>query len=104
MAGFGDVLRGLGSVLNPQVAQQLGEEQRQERGAESQLQKQLGMLMLTKQIEQQSPEYQAKVEALKNEKGFREEASAAGSDLVKLTAAAAKYGKPEIAAGLLKQQ
>ena len=77
MAGFGDVLRGLGSVLNPQVAQQLGEEQRQERGAESQLQKQLGMLMLTKQIEQQSPEYQAKVAALENEKAYRQKVGAA---------------------------
>lgn len=103
MPAFGDVLRNLGSVLNPQVAQLLGEEQRQQRGEETALQKSLGMLMLNKQIEQQSPEYQAKVEALKNEKAFREAVAGADGDIVKIAGAAAQY-KPELAISLFNQQ
>jgi hypothetical protein len=77
---FGDVLRGLGSVLNPAVAQEVAKEDEQNRGA----QQQVGMLRLRQQMEQQSPEYQAKVEALKNEKLFREEVAGAGGDMAKV--------------------
>lgn len=49
MADFGSVLRGLGSVLNPQVAQQLAQEQAQERAQ----QQQLGMFALQQQAAQQ---------------------------------------------------
>jgi hypothetical protein len=97
---FGDVLRGLGSVLNPAVAQEVAKEDEQNRGA----QQQVGMLRLRQQMEQQTPEYQAKVEALNNEKSFRVAAAAAGGDPAKLAAAAAQFGKPEIAVTIYNQQ
>lgn len=100
MASFGDVLRGYGSVLNPQVAQEVNQEDQ----ARNNLQRQLGMLMLTKQIEQESPEYQAKVEALKNERAFRESVAGAGGDMTKIASAAVQYGKPELAVNLMNQQ
>jgi hypothetical protein len=100
MPGLGDVLRGLGSVLNPAVAQDVGADERQQDA----IRQQIGMLALHQKIQQESPEYQAKVEALKNEKLFRDEVSQAGGDPTKIAGAAIKYGKPELAVNLYNQQ
>jgi hypothetical protein len=100
MRGFGDVLRGLGSVLNPQVAQELAAEDRQQ----GQVANQIGLMGLQQRMQQQSPEYQARLESLKNEKMFREEIAGANGDLTKIAGAAVKYGKPELAVNLYNQQ
>lgn len=100
MADFGDTLRNMGSVLNPQVAQQLGQEEQQGQG----LNNQVGMLMLQKKLQEASPEYQAKIEALNNEKQFRLAAAEAKGDQAKIAAAAVQYGKPELALSLYKNQ
>jgi hypothetical protein len=97
---FGDVLRGLGSVLNPAVAQEAAQEDAQQRG----LAGQVGLMKLKQEIDQQSPEYQARLEALKNDKLFREEAASSGGDIGKIASAAVKYGKPDLAVNLLNQQ
>lgn len=99
MPTFGDVLRGLGSVLNPQVAQELAQEDAQKAGTERQLQ----TLALQQRMQQASPEYQAKMEALKNEKAFREEVSQADGDQMKILSAATKY-KPELAVTMYNRQ
>ena len=100
MPQLGDVLRGLGSVLNPAVAQELAQEDAQKAGTERQLQ----TLALQQRMQQESPEYQAKIEALKNEKLFRDEISQAMGDPAKIAGAAVKYGKPELAVSLYNQQ
>jgi hypothetical protein len=100
MPQLGDVLRGLGSVLNPAVAQELAQEDAQKAGTERQLQ----TLALQQRIQRESPEHQARIEALKNEKLFREEISQAGGDPAKIAGAAVKYGKPELAVSLYNQQ
>lgn len=97
---IGNLLRGLGSVLNPQVAQELAAEDKQQLGVANQV----GLLGLQQRMQQQSPEYQAKLEALKNEKLFRDEVSGAGGDMTKIAGAAVKYGKPELAVSLYNQQ
>lgn len=97
---IGDVLRGLGSVLNPSVAQEAAQEDRAKQGQEQQI----GMLLLQKRIQEQSPDYQAKLEALNNEKSFRVAAAEAQGDPVKLASAAAQFGKPELAVSLYNQQ
>src|SRR4051812_38014860 len=102
MPGLGDVLRGLGSVLNPAVAQDLA----QEDARKAALEQQVGLMGLQQKIQQASPDYQAKVEALKNERGYREELSALGDspDLGTVAKIATKYGKPEVAASMFKAQ
>lgn len=100
MASFGDALRGYASVLNPQVAQEVAQERRAEQGQEQQL----GMMLLQKKMQEQSPEYQARLEALNNEKQFRLAAAQAGGDPAKIAAAAAQFGKPELAVSLYNQQ
>lgn len=100
MPEFGDVLRGLGSVLNPQVMQQVNEEDRAKQAQQSQV----GMLMLQKRIQEQSPQYQAQVEALNNEKQFRLAATEAKGDQAKIASAAVQFGKPELALSLYKNQ
>lgn len=100
MPDLGDVLRGMGSALNPAVAQQVG----QEHAAQQGMQNQVGMLLLQKKLQEQTPEYQAKIEALNNEKNFRLAAADAKGDPVKLASAAAQFGKPEIAVNLYNQQ
>lgn len=100
MAQFGDVLRGLGSVLNPQVAQEVAQEDKMRQGNEQQV----GMLLLQKKIQEQSPDYQAKLEALNNEKAFRQAASESGGDPVKIASAAMQFGKPELAISMYNQQ
>jgi len=93
MSYLGELARGLGSVLNPQVAQDLANEDKQRQA----MQQQVGMTLLQNELQKASPEYQARVEALKNERAFREAAAAAGGDLTKLSQAAMQFGKPEIA-------
>lgn len=100
MADLGDTLRNLGSVLSPQVAQQLGQEEQQQQGFGNQI----GMLMLQKKLQEASPEYQAKIEALNNEKQFRLAATEAKGDQAKIAAAAVQFGKPELAVSLYKNQ
>lgn len=97
---FGDVLRGLGSVLNPAVAQEAAQEDAQQRGIAGQV----GLMKLKQEIESKSPEYQARLEALKNEKAFREAAAQAQGDPAKIASAAVQYGKPDLALNLYKQQ
>lgn len=100
MASFGDALRGFGSVLNPQVAQEVAGDERQQQAQQNQI----GMLMLHKKLEEQSPEYQAKLEAVHNDKQFRLAATEAKGDQAKIAAAAVQYGKPELAVSLYKNQ
>lgn len=100
MASFGDALRGFGSVLNPQVAQEVAGDERQQQAQQNQI----GMLMLHKKLEEQSPEYQAKLEAVHNDKQFRLAATEAKGDQAKIAAAAVQYGKPELAISLYKNQ
>lgn len=115
MAEFGDVLRGLGSVLNPAVMQDVNAERARQQAA----QQQIGGVLLQDALQQErekralavqkeSPEYQAKLEALKNEQAFRTGASALdpnapdyASQMAKL---ATKHGKPEVAATMFKAQ
>jgi hypothetical protein len=110
MRGFGDVLRGLGSVLNPQVAQELAAEDRQQ----GQVANQIGMMGLQQRMQQaqeqraqqrleSSPQYQAQLEALKNERLFREAIGQAGGDMTKIAGAAVQYGKPELAVNIYNQ-
>lgn len=100
MAEFGDVLRGLGSVLNPEVAKEVAQEEQQKRG----LQSQAALLRFKDQLEQQSPEGQAKVQALKNELGYRAAVAKLGPDADYDTMAktAVQFGKPEIATAYIK--
>lgn len=100
MADLGNLLRGYASVLNPQVAQDVAQEDSQQRQMRSQAQ----LMQFKQTLEQQTPEYQAKVEALKNEKAFREAASSAGGDMTKIAAAAAQYGKPDLAVNIYNHQ
>lgn len=100
MANLGDVLRGYGSVLNPQVMQEVGQEDRAKEAQNNQI----GMLLLQKKIQESSPQYQAQLEALNNEKNFRAAAADAGGDPVKIAAAAAQFGKPDLAVSLYNQQ
>jgi hypothetical protein len=108
---FGDVLRNLGSVLNPQVAQEMGQEDR----LEQQQAQQIGMLGLQRrfQMEDQkrqraqleaSPQYQLQMEALKNERGFRDAVKGAGGDETKIASAAMEFGKPEIAMQIVSKR
>lgn len=99
-ADFGDVLRGLGSVLNPQVMQQVSAEDAQKQQQANKIQD----VLLHQEIIKQSPEYKLKLEQLKNEQGFRTAAQEAGGDPAKIAGAAMQFGKPEIALGLYKSQ
>lgn len=100
MPTIGDALRGYGSVLNPQVAAEVAAEDRAKEAQNNQI----GMLLLQKKIQESSPQYQAQLEALNNEKAFRAAAAEAGGNPVKIAAAAAQYGKPELAVSLYNQQ
>ena len=55
-------------------------------------------------LAQQGPEAKMKMEALKNERSFREATAAAGGDMTKIAGAAMQFGKPEVAAGIYKAQ
>jgi hypothetical protein len=97
---FGDVLRGMASVLSPQVAQEVAQEDQQQR----QMQSQAALLRFKDQLEQQSPEGQAKVQALKNELGYRDAMTKLPPDADYDTRAkvAAQFGKPELQMAYLK--
>lgn len=120
MAGFGDVLRGLGSVLNPQVNQDV-EGEYQKRIAQQQQMQQFALGQLVKGVESgavdpsklppqlqgivgQSPETQARVQALKNEQGYRDALSqlGPGANEDQVAQIAVKFGKPEVAAAYAK--
>jgi hypothetical protein len=102
MNGLGDVLRGLGSVLNPAVAQDVS----QEDARRQQMEQQIGLLGLQQKIQQASPEYQAKMQALQQEQAFRSDIEKLGPnpDPEQLATLAVKHGKPEIAASLFRSQ
>jgi hypothetical protein len=102
MSGLGDVLRGLGSVLNPQVAQEVAADDRQQDA----IRQQVGMTLLANQLAANTPEGQAKLEALKNERSYRQELSSLGDNpsLGAVAKIATKYGKPEVAASMFKAQ
>lgn len=120
MGGFGDVLRGLGSVLNPQVAQGLEQERMQgQQQAAQQQQFMLGQLVkgvesgaidpakLPPQLQGMvgvSPEAQARVEALRNEKAYREALGGLAGNPTEdqMAQLAVKHGKPEVAAAYAK--
>jgi hypothetical protein len=97
---FGDVLRGMASVLSPQVAQEAAQEDQQQR----QMQSQAALLRFKDQLEQQSPEGQAKAQALKNELGYRDAMTKLPPDADYDTRAkvAAQFGKPELQMAYLK--
>jgi len=97
---YGDVLRGFASVLNPEVAREQAQQDQQDQAVANQVK----MFQLKNAIEQQSPEYQMKVQALKNDQAFRAAVAEAGGDQSKIAAAAAQYGKPELAVSLYNQQ
>jgi len=111
MAQFGSVLRNLGSVLNPQVEKELAAQEHQEQGFANQL----GMLGVQRQFQkedqdrqqrllEQSPEYKLKMQAMENDKAFRDAVKGASGDMGKIAVAAAQYGKPELAVNLFNQQ
>jgi len=120
MGGFGDVLRGLGSVLNPQVAQGL-EQERVQGQARSAQEQQFMLQQLVKGVESgaidpaklppqlqgmvaPSPEAQAKMEAMKNERAYRTDLGALGPQATEdqMAQLAVKHGKPEVAAAYAK--
>ncbi len=100
MANFGDALRGIASVLNPAEERAALQEEQQKRQAMNQA----GMMMLQQKIQQQSPEYQMRMDTLKNERAFREAASSAGGDWTKIAGAAMQFGKPEIAMSVFNRE
>lgn len=120
MAGFGDVLRGLGSVLNPQVNQEVEADYARKQAQQQALQ-QFALGQLVKGVESGaiapdrlpaplqglvgvSPEAQARMEALKNEKGYREALAGLGDNPTEdqIAQTAVKFGKPEVAAAYAK--
>jgi hypothetical protein len=115
MAGFGDVLRGLGSVLNPQVAQGLQQEGLINAQGDERMQ-QLMLSQIIKGVESGSidpaklqgtplagmgpdAQTQARMQAQKQDAAFRQEMTALGPDADHATLAqvAMKYGRPELA-------
>lgn len=102
MADFGSALRGYASVLSPQVAQEVAQEDQQKR----QLQSQAQLMQFKQTLEQQTPEYQAHAQALKNELGYRDAMSKlppdAGYDVK--AKIAGQFGKPELQMAYIKAQ
>jgi hypothetical protein len=93
-------LRQAGGILSPDVQKQLAGEDAQDNAERRQVE----MLRLQQRLQQETPEYQARMEALKNEKLFREAVAGASGDMTKIAGAAVQYGKPELALNLYKQQ
>lgn len=93
-------LRQAGGILSPDVQKQLAGEDAQDQAA----QRQVEMLRLQQRLQQESPEYQAKLEALKLDRAYRSELAKLGDspDLSEVAKIATKYGKPELAANLFK--
>lgn len=122
MAQFGDVLRGLGSVLNPQVNQAV-EGEYQKKLSDQQAMQQFALAQLVKGVESGSiaperlpaplqgivgvsPEAQARMQALKNEQGYRDALGALGSNPSEdqIAQVAVRFGKPEIAIAATKSK
>lgn len=120
MAGFGDVLRGLGSVLSPQVNQDV-EGEYQKRQAQQQAMQQFALGQLVKGVESGaiapdrlpeglrgmvgvSPEAQSRMDAMKQEKAYREALAGLGPDASEdqIAQTAVKFGKPELALSYTK--
>lgn len=121
-------LRGAAGILNPQIQKQQMEDDRQNQLISAQ-QQQFLFSQLAKQVEggtltaaqasqaaqargiQVDPnlfggpsiETQAKQQTLANEKGFREDVTAAAGDMTKIAAAAVARGKPEVAVSIYNQ-
>lgn len=97
-------LRAAGGVLSPEAYKANVAEDAEARTED----RQTALLKLRQTLEQEaqkaSPEYQMKMEQLKNEKLFREEVAGAGGDVTKIAGAAVKYGKPELAVNIFNQQ
>lgn len=99
-------LRQAGGVVSPAASETLAKEDL----AEAAERRQVALLHLQQRLQQEalqkSPEYLAKVEALNNERAWRKELSALGSNpnLKDVATIATKYGKPELAANLFKAQ
>lgn len=93
-------LRQAGGVLSPSVSEQIAKQNL----GEDQLRRQLLLAQYQRQLQTQTPEYQMKLEALKNERAFREELGKLGAnpDLGKVANLATRYGKPELAIQLHK--
>lgn len=93
-------LRAAGGVLSPGVNQMMHEE-----GLLNQRNEQAQRLMLLqRELDKQSPEYQMRVEALNNEKGFRQAVADARGDEGKIAQAAMQYGKPEISMNIINRK
>lgn len=122
MAGLGDVLRGLGSVLNPQVNQEV-ESDYQKRQAQQQALQQFALGQIVKGVESgaiapdrlpaplqglvgASPEAQARMEALKTERDYRAALAGLGDNPTEeqIAQTAVKFGKPEVAAAYAKSK
>lgn len=97
-------LRQAGGVLSPDVAKTLAAEDAELRAGN----KQEALLRLRHTLEQEaqkaSPQYQMQQEQLQNERLFRKAAAEAGGDITKIAAAAAQYGKQDLAVNIFNQQ
>jgi hypothetical protein len=89
-------LRQAGGVLNPAVQGILANESSQDQAFQRNVELKQFENRLAMEREKASPEYQARVEALNNERGFRQAVAGANGDLVKISQAAMQFGKPEI--------
>jgi hypothetical protein len=99
-------LRSAGGVVSPAVSDVIAKEDMADRAG----QRQVALMKLQQRLQQEalkaSPQYQAQVEALENDRSYRKELAALGDspalgDVAKI---ATKYGKPELAANLFKAQ
>jgi myosin heavy subunit len=104
LASLARGLRSAGGVVSPAVSDTIAKEDMADQAA----QRQVGLMQLQERLrreaQESSPQYQAQLEALKNEKLFREAVAGAGGDMTKIAGAAVQYGKPELAINLFNQQ
>ena len=96
LEGLARGLRSAGGVISPGVNQIIA----QEGLADDAHKRQEQLLRLRAAMEQQTPEYQARVKALENENAYRESMSGLGPDATydDMARLAVKHGKPEVAA------
>jgi hypothetical protein len=97
-------LRAAGGILSPDVQKSIMAEDAEAKTAQRQEQLIRLKQTLDQEAQKASPEYQMKMEALKNERLFREAVGQAGGDFTKIASAAAQYGKPELAVNIYNQQ
>jgi hypothetical protein len=97
-------LRQAGGIVSPDAAKTLAGEDAEMRAED----RQTALAKLRFDLEQAaregSPQYQAQMEALKNERAFREAVKGAGGDMSLIAAASMQYGKPEIAERIFTRQ